>query len=129
MKEDRGSLSVLVAGYLALALLLSLSMAAVGLSLVAKNRIQAVADSAVLYGHDRAVKKGVPDIAKLQAAIAAFLEKAPSAQALDIQSVQIRVRGSNSHIQICARHIDPLGMAVRSGVICRSASAKSYLVD
>lgn len=129
MKQDRGSLSVLLAGYLALTVLLALSMAAVGLSLVAKNRIQAVADSAVLYGHDRAVKKGIPDRTKLQAAIATFLEKAPSAEALEIHSVQIQVRGTESQLQICARHTDPLGIALRSGVICRSASAKSFLVN
>jgi hypothetical protein len=129
VRKENGSLSVLLAGYLALTVLLALSMAAVGLSLVAKNRIQAVTDSAVLYGHDRAVKKGNPDRTKLQAAIATFLNQAPSAQALDIHSVQIQVLGAESQLQICARHSDPLGIALHSGVICKSASAKSFLVD
>ena len=88
MKQERGSLSVLLAGYLALAVLLGVSMAAVGISLVAKNRIQAVADSAVLYAHDRAARKGIPDQVKLQDAVVKFLALAPSAKQLQVVRVE-----------------------------------------
>lgn len=120
---------MLLAGYLALAVLLGVSMGAVGISLVAKNRIQAVADSAVLYAHDRAVKKGIPDRVKLQAAIAKFLASAPSAKQLQIVSVEAHVRGNESSVVLCARHKDPMEVAIRSGVICRTATAKSFLVN
>ena len=52
--NDRGSLAILVAGYLALIITLFLGGLAVAIGLVAQNRIQGVADSAVLYAHDRA---------------------------------------------------------------------------
>ena len=129
MNQERGSLSVLLAGYLALAVLLGVSMAAVGISLVAKNRIQAVADSAVLYAHDRAVKKGIPDRVKLQVAIQKFLQTAPSATQLEIASIDLKVIGAESQLVLCARHSDPLGVAINSGLICRRAIAKSFRVD
>lgn len=129
MKQERGSLSVLLAGYLALAVLLGVSMAAVGISLVAKNRIQAVADSAVLYAHDRAARKGIPDQVKLQDAVVKFLALAPSAKQLQVVRVEAQVRGNESSIVLCARHKDPMGVAIKSGLICRSASAKSFLLD
>ena len=129
MKQESGSLSVLLAGYLALAVLLGVSIGAVGISLVAKNRIQAVADSAVLYAHDRAARKGMPDRVKLQAAVVRFLASAPSAKQLQVVSVETHVRGNESSIVLCARHEDPMGVAIKSGVICRTAYAKSFLVD
>jgi len=129
VNQERGSLSVLLAGYLALAVLIGVSMAAVGISLVAKNRIQAVADSAVLYAHDRAVKKGIPDRAKLQTAIQKFFETAPSAKQLHVAGIELKVIGAESQLVLCARHRDSLGVAINSGLICRTASAKSFRVD
>ena len=129
MNQERGSLSVLLAGYLALAVLLGVSMAAVGISLVAKNRIQGVADSAVLYAHDRAVKKGIPDRVKLQVAIQKFLQTAPSATQLEIASIDLKVIGAESQLVLCARHSDPFGVAINSGFICRKSAAKSFRVD
>ena len=129
MKQESGSLSVLLAGYLALAVLLGVSMGAVGISILAKNRVQAVADSAVLYAHDRAVRKGIPDRVKLEAAVVKFLASAPSAMQLQVARVEAQVRGNESSIVLCARHKDPMGVEIKSGLICRTAFAKSFLVD
>lgn len=75
--RDRGSLAILIAGYLGLLLTLFLGGFAVALGLIAQNRIQGVADSALLYAHDRAVTKGVPNLEKLESSIDAFLANAP----------------------------------------------------
>jgi hypothetical protein len=125
---DRGSLAILIAGYLALILTLFIGGYAVAIGLVAQNRIQGVADSALLYAHDRAVTKGVPDPEKLAWAISHFLEHAPSAKQLVILSVDSAVTGAKSTIVLCARHQDPIGQYL-AGRICRQANAESFLVD
>ena len=125
---DRGSLAILIAGYLALILTLFLGGYAVAIGLIAQNRIQGVADSALLYAHDRAVTKGVPNPEKLAWAISHFLEHAPSAKQLVILSVDSAVTGVKSTIVLCARHQDPIGQYL-AGRICRQANAESFLVD
>lgn len=129
MNSERGSLSVLLAGYLALAVLLGVSMSAIGISLVSKNRIQAVTDSAILFAHDRAVKKGIPNQMMLESGIRTFLRSAPSAGQINVQSIEVRVNGNESTLVLCAIYKDPLGVAIRSGVICKSATAKSFRTD
>ncbi len=126
--NDRGSLAILIAGYLALILTLSIGGYAVALGLIAQNRIQGVADSALLYAHDRAVTKGVPDPEKLDREIAHFLDLAPSAKQLVLLSIESSVRGVKSTIVLCAGHQDPVGQYL-AGKICRQASAESFLVD
>jgi hypothetical protein len=127
--SDRGSLSILLAGYLALAVLIFVGLGATGLSLLSQNRVQAVADSAVLFAHDRAVKKGIPNSAKLQQNLGVFLTSAPSAQQLNIRSIEIAAVGLESRLRLCANYKDPIGLAAIWGEICKSASAKSFLVD
>jgi hypothetical protein len=126
--NQRGSLAILVAGYLALLLTLFIGGSALALGLIAQNRIQGVADAAVLYGHDRAVTKGIPDQNKLFSSVANFLDMAPSAQQLDIRRVDVKVEGTNSVLLLCAEHSDPMGL-FRFGEICKSAKAESFLVD
>lgn len=126
--RDRGSLAILVAGYLGLLLTLFLGGFAVALGLIAQNRIQGVADSALLYAHDRAVTKGVPNLAKLESSIGSFLANAPSAQQLEVVRIEVDVVGVRSSLAICARHIDPIGRYLPS-VICKTARAESFLVD
>ena len=126
--NDRGSLAILIAGYLALILTLFLGGYAVAIGLIAQNRIQGVVDSALLYAHDRAVTKGVPNPEKLAWAISHFLEHAPSAKQLVILSVDSAVTGVKSTIVLCARHQDPIGQYL-AGRICRQANAESFLVD
>ena len=126
--KDRGSLAILVAGYLALILTLFIGGFAVALGLIAQNRIQGVTDSALLYAHDRAVTKGVPDEAKLEIAVASFLANAPSAKQIAVISFESTVTGVKSTLVLCARHLDPMGRYF-AGKICRQASAESFLVD
>ena len=126
--KDRGSLAILIAGYLGLLLTLFLGGFAVAIGLVAQNRIQGVTDSALLYAHDRAVTKGVPSLAKLESAIEIFLTNAPSAQQLEVLSEAIEVSGVKSSLTLCARHVDPLGRYL-PGMICKTANAESFLVD
>lgn len=126
--NDRGSLAILVSGYLALILTLFLGGFAVAIGLVAQNRIQGVADSAILYAHDKAVTKGIPDHERLEQAIAAFLETAPSAKQLELTSVDSQVLGATSTLVLCARHIDPFQRYL-AGEICKRAKAESFLVE
>jgi hypothetical protein len=129
LSQDEGSLGILLAGYLALSVLVGISMAAVGLSLIAQNRIQAVADSAVLYAHDRSVKKGVPDVVRLRVNAASFLQLAPSAKELSVVGFQVSIANNESSLRLCARFADPLGIAPSSGEICKLAKAKSFRID
>ena len=126
--NQRGSLAILVAGYLALLLTLFIGGSALALGLIAQNRIQGVADAAVLYAHDRAVAKGIPDRSQLSNLVANFLGNAPSAQQLQIRSVEVRVEGVTSVLLLCAEHGDPMGLFAL-GQICKSSKAESFLVD
>ena len=126
--NQRGSLAILVSGYLALLLLLFMGGFSLALGLIAQNRIQGVADAAVLYGHDRAVMRGVPDPKKLSVAVSNFLASAPSALQLEISSVQTGVMDNVSNLSLCATHRDPMGW-YKLGVICKSAQAESFLIN
>ena len=94
--KDRGSLAILIAGYLGLLLTLFLGGFAVAIGLVAQNRIQGVTDSVLLYAHDRAVTKGIPNLAKLESAIDTFLSNAPSGKQLEVISLDTAVNGVKS---------------------------------
>jgi len=126
--NERGSLAILVAGYLALLLTLFIGSTALTISLIAQNRVQGVGDAAVLYAHDRAVTKGIPDLSKLSSSVANFLNLAPSAQQLVIRSVEVRVEGVTSVLTLCVEHSDPVGLIVLGG-ICKTSKAESFLVD
>ena len=118
----------MVAGYLALLLTLFIGSSALALGLIAQNRIQGVADAAVLYAHDRAVSKGIPDRSQLSNLVANFLSNAPSAQQLEIRSFEVSVEGATSVLLLCALHKDPMGLFIL-GEICRTSKAESFLVD
>ena len=126
--KDQGSLAILIAGYLGLLLTLFLGGFAVAIGLVAQNRIQGVTDSALLYAHDRAATKGIPNLVKLETAIDTFLNNAPSAKQLEVLSIRAEVSGVKSSLTLCAKHMDPIGRYL-PGMICKSASAESFLVD
>ena len=126
--NQRGSLAILVAGYLALLLTLFIGGSALALGLIAQNRIQGVADAAVLYAHDRAVTKGIPDRSKLTNLVANFLSNAPSAQQLEIRSFEVSVEGATSVLLLCSLHKDPMGLFT-PGEICKISKAESFLVE
>ena len=126
MRGDSGSIAPLVAGYLALILLTILGSAAVGVSMIAVNRVQAVADSAVLYAHDRAVTRGLPNQDLLLARSREFLASAPSAKRIGVVGVRVSVSGAISELELCAQVQNPLNLGAIS--VCRVARAESFIV-
>jgi hypothetical protein len=128
MKSDRGTIAPLIATYLALILLSVFGSVAVVTALVAVNRVQGVADMAILYAHDRSVTAGIPNQALLSNEIVLFLEKAPSAQRLVIVSATAQVNADISTLRMCARYENPLGIGVDSAIICRESKARSFLL-
>lgn len=125
--SERGSVAPLVAGYLALILLTLIGSAAVGVSMIATNRVQAVADAAVLYGHDRSITRGIPAQAALRTQVARFLAAAPSAKRLAVVSSNAFVSGPMSNLELCARVQNPLWTSHQI-VVCRSARAESFVI-
>ncbi|SCX09220.1 hypothetical protein [Candidatus Aquiluna sp. UB-MaderosW2red] len=128
MRSDKGTIAPYIAGLLALMLFTILGSVTVGTSLIAANRIQAVADAAIVYGHDRAHKKGIPNESKLRVEIAIFMQAAPSAKRLTALSYRAEITGEYSNLEVCARFVNPIGIGVNSGLICRSSKAKSFLI-
>ena len=126
MRGDSGSIAPLVAGYLALILLTILGSTSVGVSMIAVNRVQAVADAAVLYAHDRAVTRGVSNQGLLLSKSREFLATAPSAKRIGVVGVQVRVSGAISELELCAEVQNPLNLGVIS--VCRIARAESFIV-
>jgi hypothetical protein len=124
--SDRGSIAPLVAGYLALIILTILGSAAVGVSMIAVNRVQAVADAAVLYAHDRSITRGVPNQVNLKSRVGEFLATAPSAKRIRVESYSVRVSGAISELELCAVVDNPLFPASTS--FCRAARAESFVI-
>jgi len=127
MKET-GSIVILLATYLSIILLSVIGFASVGMTILAAHRIQGVADFAVLYGHDRAVRAGKPLAGRLNVEVKNFLSSAPSAERLQVISVDSWVAGEISHLRICASYQDLFGLRIDSVTICRRAAAKSFLI-
>jgi hypothetical protein len=126
MRGDTGSIAPLVAGYLALILLTILGSAALGVSMIAVNRVQAVADAAVLYAHDRSITRGIPSKNNLLARSREFLAAAPSAKRIGILGVKVSVSGAVSELELCAQVQNPLNLGTIS--VCRTARAESFIV-
>ena len=125
--SDRGSIAPLVAGYLALILLTLIGSAAVGVTMIATNRVQQVADAAVLYAHDRSITRGVPSSAALNVHLERFLNGAVSAQRLEIVNHRIFASGAISNLELCARAVNPLWESHQI-LVCRSARAESFVI-
>ncbi len=126
--SDRGSVTPLIATYLAIILLSVLSVTTVATAMLAGHRIQGVADYAVLYGHDRAQRAGKPSASVLNNQVRLFLETAVSAQKLEVVGVETFVSSDVSHIRLCGRYRSVFGLGISSMIICRQAAAKSFLL-
>ena len=126
--NDRGTVAPLIATYLALVLLTVFGVSAVGLTMVVANRVQGVADFALLYAHDRSTLAGIPNGADLERELGHFFANAQSAQHLRILGLRSWTTGAESHLEICAQHKNLLGVGLKSVAICKMASAKSYEV-
>lgn len=125
-RHDSGTIAPLVAGYLALVVMAILLGANVISAMAYSHRLQGVVDAAVIYGHDRALRAGVPNPNLLSSNVRAFLELAPSARRLELMVINPRVKGSRSELELCAIFQYPL--ALDSGVVCKSATAESFLL-
>lgn len=125
--SERGSVAPLVAGYLALILLTLIGSAAVGVSMIAANRVQAVADAAVLYAHDRSITRGIPNQTSLQREVAVFLQQAPSAKRVEVASSRALVVGTISSLELCAKVRNPLWESHQI-LICKSSRAESFVI-
>ena len=126
--KDEGTIAILVDTYVSIILLTVLGFASVGIAILASHRIQGVADFAVLYGHDRSVRAGTPDHSLLDSHVRNFLALSESADRIDLVEVKNWVTGDTSNTRICARYKDLFGFEMNSMIICREASAKSFLV-
>lgn len=125
-RGDKGTIAPLVAGYLALILLTLFGSAAVGVTMIATNRVQGITDATVLYAHDRSVVRGIPNQNQLYLHAANFLATAPSARRIAVLNYQIQAAGSVSQLTLCARVRNPL-WALGEITICRTASAESFI--
>lgn len=126
--SEKGSIAPLIASYLAILLLAALGVSIVATAMLAGNRIQGVVDYAVLYGHDRSIRAGIPQEQKLETEVASFVSKAESAERLEIVRLESFVQGAVSKVRLCARFRDSFSLGFHSMVICREASAKSFLI-
>jgi hypothetical protein len=117
----------LVAGYLALILLTLFGSAAVGVTMIATNRVQGITDATVLFAHDRSVVRGIPNQNQLTENAARFLATAPSAKRIKVLNYQIVAQGAVTQLRLCAGVQNPL-WALGEVTICRSAKAESFIV-
>lgn len=126
-ENEKGTVAPLVAGYLALILLTLFGSAAVGVTMIATNRVQGVTDATVLFAHDRAVVRGVPNQTQLRQGAASFLASAPSAKRIRVVSYQITAQGSVSTLRLCAGVQNPIWTLGEIN-ICRLAKAESFVI-
>lgn len=126
--KDSGSITPLLATYLASMLLCILGFSSVATAMLAGHRIQGVADYAILYGHDRSVRAGKPQEDQLRIQVRNFLASAESARRLELIDSRVWTKDEVSHIELCARYRNPFGIGADSMVVCRRAAAKSFLI-
>jgi D-arabinose 5-phosphate isomerase GutQ len=115
-----------VAAYLALIVMVILLSSNVVAAMAYSHRVQGVADAAIVYGHDRSLLIGKPQITTLRSSVENFLQTAPSAKRLDLVVVNISVSGETSELELCAQLKYPLTLG--TGVVCRKANARSFLL-
>jgi hypothetical protein len=124
--SDAGSIAPLVAGYLALVVMVSLMATNVIAAMAMSHKVQGVADAAVVYAHERSLRVGIPMSARLNQQLGDFLSSAPSATRLNLVSAKIQVQGASSILVLCSRFQLPLSQ--ESVTICKEAKAQSYLI-
>lgn len=126
IRSDAGSIAPLVAGYLALVVMVSLMATNVIAAMAMSHRVQGVADAAVVYAHERSLRVGIPMAATLNQQLGDFLSSAPSATRLNLVSAKIQVQGASSILVLCSSFQLPLSPKVV--LICKEAKAQSYLI-
>lgn len=123
---DSGTIAPLVAGYLALLVMVFLMATNVLATLVFASRLQGLTDLAVVYAHERSLRVGRPQVAEFREQLSHYLTNAPVAQDMYLEVVNVRTSGTRSTLELCAGIRLPLSPG--GGVICRTASAESFLI-
>ena len=123
---DSGTIAPLVAGYLALVVMVFLMATNVLATLTFASRLQGLTDMAVVYAHERSLRVGRPQVAEFREQLAHYLSNAPVARDMRLEVVNVKTSGNRSTLELCAEIRFPL--APGSGVICQTASAESFLV-
>ncbi len=123
--QDKGTIAPLIAGYLALLILVFMLSANVVSAMALANRLQGVADLGLIYAHERSLRVGNPQLAALRTNLDHYLNNI-AASGLEMQTVRVFVSGPRSTVEICARVRLPLSL--ENHMICKRSSAQSYLV-
>ena len=123
---DKGTIAPLIAGYLALLVMTFLLATNVIATMTFASRLQGVVDLGAIYAHERSLRVGQPKGVEYRDALAHYLANAPAAKAMALEVINLRISGVRSTLELCAVFEYPL--AVGSGVICRSATAESFLL-
>ncbi len=126
LRLDSGTIAPLVAGYLALLVMVFLMASNVISTQVFASRLQGLTDLAVVYAHERSLRVGKPQTTEFREHLAHYLSNAPTAKAMAIEIVNLKISGSRSTLELCAVFEFPL--APGNGVICRESSAESFLL-
>jgi hypothetical protein len=126
VQNDDGTIAPLVAGYLALLVMVGLLASNVVAAMSFANRLQGLTDLAVIYAHERALRIGIPQQGLFQTELARFLTQAPSAKRIALHSTRVSIQGPVSTLELCARFSFPLSPG--GAVICKQARAQSFLL-
>ena len=128
--SDSGSVAPLGIALLTALVTVILGLATAGHAALTGSRIQALADSAILYAHDRAAASAETEIemnSVLDQNLRRYFDLARS-----VSSNQISYRAESvagvSKITVCAIWQNPLG-SIAARQICRAASAQSFEVS
>jgi len=126
LHSDSGTIAPLVAGYLALMVMVFLMASNVIASQVFASRLQGLTDLAVVYSHERSLRLGRPQATEFREHLSHYLANAPVAKAMSIEVINLEISGPRSRLELCAVFKFPL--APGSGAICRTGSAESFLI-
>jgi hypothetical protein len=123
--QDSGTIAPLIAGYLALIIMVFMLSANVVSATALANRLQGVADLGLIYAHERSLRVGEPQLSALRTNLDHYLKNI-AASGLEMQTIRASVLGPRSTLEICARVSLPL--TLERHLICKRSSAQSYLI-
>jgi Flp pilus assembly protein TadG len=116
LARDCGSIAPYGLALLALVLTISFGLTAASHAALQANRVQNIADAAVLYAHDRASNE-----ASLTVQVARFLSLAKAGEF----KFEANRRGETSELKLCTRWRNPFAFG-QPRELCRFAAARSF---
>lgn len=126
LARDSGTIAPLVAGYLALLVMVFTMATNVVAGMAFANRVQGVADLGLLYAHERSLRVGIPQLADLETNFAHYFRYSKAAQGMTWEGARFEIQGPRSILELCVRFRFPISFDQR--VVCRKSSAQSFLV-